>query len=121
MRNKFAGTYIGTLSLNSGGTVPDTVSLNTYNYPLRYLLSSILDTFNHQIGISMEFSLSGVCFAYYQDPNVPAQMLDNLEMIDCGDATLSADQKTLTLVYHPVTFLGQLDFSKVYTFIGTKQ
>ena len=122
MRNKFIGNFAGSLSLNGGAPLKDTMGFGGDLYPINYVNSWSVNTpYIKGFGIHMESSLTGIVYEDYKQRNVSNAFLDNFNPIDCGNAQISSDERTLTLIYHPVIDPGQIDLTNEYTFIGTKQ
>lgn len=125
MRDKFKGTYIGTLSLNAGMPISDTIHLYGDGKPINYIYSLYppyhASLVTGSFGIRVEDTLKGIYYVDYHNPDLPNQYLDNFNPIDCGNAELSTDWRTLNLVYHPLLNTGLIDLNNTYTFVGTKQ
>jgi hypothetical protein len=122
MRNKFIGTFAGTLSLNASNPVPDTIIFFGDGKPVNYVFSfTPNNTLISGFGIHLESSRTGIYYVDYKHKNVSLQYLDNSNPIDCGNAELSTDGRTLTLTYHPVLDPGVIDMINEYTFVGVKQ
>ena len=125
MRDKFKGTYIGSVSLNAGTPIPDTIYLNGDGKPINYLYSSNpsypASPTIRSFGIHVEDTLRGIYYVDYKNTNLPNQYADNFNPIDCGNAELSSDRRTLKIFYHPVLNTGLIDLNNTYTFVGIKQ
>jgi hypothetical protein len=123
MRDKFIGIYTGTISVNVGAPSPDTIDLYADGKPVNYLFSHRLhsDFPVRGYGVRMESPHSGVLFADYLYKDLPNQYLDNFNPIDCGNAVLASDDRSLTITYHPLLDSILIDFSHTYVFTGSKQ
>lgn len=124
MRNKFAGTYTGILTIDSVPS-PDTLRLYLGNEQMTnylfFVRSPVPFPPARLSGIRVLSPYAGVVFADILLPDEANNFLDNFHPIDCGDAQLSSDSKTLTLTFHPLRDSTLIDFGHTYSFVGTKQ
>ncbi|MCW3125375.1 MAG: hypothetical protein JWO03_1033 [Bacteroidetes bacterium] len=123
MRNKFVGTYAGTLTIDSLSTAQTLVLYAGNDQMTNY-------TFFHATplpyparlsGIRVLTPYAGVFFASILLPDESNIYLDNFHPVDCGSALLSPDGKDLTMTYHPLHDTTIIDFGHTYVFTGRKQ
>jgi hypothetical protein len=88
---------------------------------ITFIPQPLNDTVISGFGVHVESSFTAIYYQDYEQKNVANIYLDNFNPIDCGDAAISSDYKTLTITYHPILDPGVIDFNNKYNFIGTKQ
>jgi len=118
MRDKFAGTFIGTLYGNGTNPKLDTIAFTGSLEPINWLsnVKEIVSMPDSTVELlSIINSTQASCYISFTTPNLS-------KVVDCGSAQITSDGHKLTMLYSPlVSTSGALDTSVIYTFIGYKQ